>query len=97
MPRPASLSRLATLWRSYQAINGDGIGDLPGLISRLDYLHDLGVRGLWLMLNRGTNGFRFDAVGNFVEEGPTRWAASASGVAHITLAARQMRVFAVTP
>ena len=62
MPRPASLSRLATLWRSYQAINGDGIGDLPGLISRLDYLHDLGVRGLWLMLNRGTNGFRFDAA-----------------------------------
>ena len=35
--------------RSYQDSNGDGVGDLPGLISRLDYLHDLGVRGLWLM------------------------------------------------
>ena len=35
--------------RSYQDSNGDGIGDLRGLISRLDYLHDLGVSGLWLM------------------------------------------------
>jgi len=35
--------------RAYQDGNGDGIGDLPGLISRLDYLQDLGVRGLWLM------------------------------------------------
>ena len=35
--------------RSYQDSNGDGIGDLKGLTSRLDYLHDLGVRGLWLM------------------------------------------------
>ena len=35
--------------RSYQDSNGDGMGDLQGLISRLDYLHDLGVRGLWLM------------------------------------------------
>ncbi len=35
--------------RSYQDSNGDGIGDLRGLTSRLDYLHDLGVRGLWLM------------------------------------------------
>ncbi len=35
--------------RSYQDSNGDGIGDLRGLISRLDYLKDLGVSGLWLM------------------------------------------------
>jgi maltose alpha-D-glucosyltransferase/alpha-amylase len=28
--------------------NGDGIGDLPGLIGRLDYLSLLGVNGLWL-------------------------------------------------
>ena len=35
--------------RSYQDSNGDGKGDLRGLISRLDYLRDLGVRGLWLM------------------------------------------------
>ncbi|HZU89078.1 MAG TPA: alpha-amylase family glycosyl hydrolase, partial [Stellaceae bacterium] len=34
--------------RSFQDGNGDGIGDLPGLIARLDYLVDLGVDALWL-------------------------------------------------
>lgn len=34
--------------RSFQDSNGDGIGDLPGIISRLDYLEDLGVDALWL-------------------------------------------------
>ena len=29
--------------------NGDGHGDLPGLIQQLDYLQDLGVDCLWLM------------------------------------------------
>lgn len=35
--------------RGYKDSNGDGIGDLQGLISKLDYLKDLGVKGLWLM------------------------------------------------
>jgi len=35
--------------RAYADSDGDGIGDLRGLISRLDYLKDLGVKGLWLM------------------------------------------------
>ena len=35
--------------RSYQDSDGDGIGDLKGLISRLDYLQDLGIKGIWLM------------------------------------------------
>ena len=35
--------------RSYQDSDGNGVGDLQGLISRLDYLQDLGVHGLWLM------------------------------------------------
>ena len=35
--------------RSYQDSNGDGVGDLAGLTSRLDHLHELGVQGLWLM------------------------------------------------
>ena len=34
---------------SYQDSNGDGVGDLPGLISRLDYISGLGYNGLWLM------------------------------------------------
>lgn len=28
--------------------NGDGVGDLPGLIDRMDYLHSLGVDVIWL-------------------------------------------------
>jgi len=34
--------------QSYQDSNGDGIGDLPGLISRLDYIQALGVDAIWL-------------------------------------------------
>ena len=34
--------------RSFCDSNGDGIGDLPGIISRLDYLQSLGVTVLWL-------------------------------------------------
>ena len=34
--------------RSFMDANGDGIGDLPGVISRLDYLADLGVDAVWL-------------------------------------------------
>lgn len=34
--------------RSYADSNGDGIGDLRGIISRLDYLERLGVDVLWL-------------------------------------------------
>ena len=29
--------------------NGDGIGDLQGVISKLDYLEELGIQGIWLM------------------------------------------------
>lgn len=35
--------------RSYQDSDGDGIGDLNGLRARLDYIEDMGWRGLWLM------------------------------------------------
>jgi alpha-glucosidase len=34
--------------RSFQDTNGDGIGDLQGIIDRLDYLVDLGVDALWV-------------------------------------------------
>ncbi|MDO4328781.1 MAG: alpha-glucosidase [Lachnospiraceae bacterium] len=34
--------------RSFQDDNGDGIGDLKGIIRRLDYLEELGVDALWL-------------------------------------------------
>ncbi len=34
--------------RSFQDSNGDGVGDLDGITSRLDYLHELGVTAIWL-------------------------------------------------
>ncbi len=34
--------------RSFMDSNGDGIGDIRGIISKLDYLHDLGIDCLWL-------------------------------------------------
>lgn len=37
---PAQLSGLDS--------NGDGIGDIPGMIARLDYLKWLGVGAVWL-------------------------------------------------
>jgi alpha-amylase len=59
VPRQASPSVLPEGWqhgafmeifvRAYQDSDGDGIGDIRGLVSRLDYLQDLGVRGIWLM------------------------------------------------
>ena len=34
--------------RSFQDSNGDGIGDLNGITSRLDYLQALGVNAIWI-------------------------------------------------
>jgi oligo-1,6-glucosidase len=34
--------------RSFSDSDGDGLGDLPGLISRLDYLADLGIDVVWV-------------------------------------------------
>lgn len=50
--RPADWWRSAVVYqiypRSFQDSNGDGIGDIPGITSRLDYLASLGVDVLWL-------------------------------------------------
>ncbi len=35
--------------QSFYDSNGDGIGDIQGLISKLDYIKDLGVGGIWLL------------------------------------------------
>lgn len=34
--------------RSFCDSNGDGLGDIPGIISKLDYLQQLGVDAIWL-------------------------------------------------
>jgi maltose alpha-D-glucosyltransferase / alpha-amylase len=35
--------------RTFCDSNGDGIGDFPGLTSRLDYLRELGITAIWLL------------------------------------------------
>jgi alpha-amylase len=59
--QPAAWTRGATCYevfvRSFQDSNGDGVGDLNGLIQKLDYIndgdpdsrHDLGAQCIWLM------------------------------------------------
>jgi len=61
--------------------NGDGVGDFPGLTSRLDYLRQLGINCLWLMpfhpSSERDDGYdvidhygiapRFGSFGDFVE------------------------------
>ena len=34
--------------RSFADSDGDGVGDLPGVLSRLPYLAELGVDAIWL-------------------------------------------------
>lgn len=34
--------------RSFRDSNGDGIGDIRGIIEKLDYLQELGIDGAWL-------------------------------------------------
>ncbi len=34
--------------RSFYDTNGDGVGDLPGVIAKLDYISELGVDAIWL-------------------------------------------------
>ncbi|SNS23078.1 alpha-glucosidase [Granulicella rosea] len=34
--------------RSFEDSNADGVGDLPGILDRLDYLVDLGIAAIWI-------------------------------------------------
>ena len=34
--------------KSFQDTNSDGIGDIPGIMQRLDYLSDLGISMVWI-------------------------------------------------
>jgi alpha-glucosidase len=49
---PTPWSRDAVIYevyvRSFADSDGDGVGDLPGLTARLDYLADLGIDAVWL-------------------------------------------------
>jgi len=44
--------KTATLYQvypsSFKDSNGDGIGDLPGILSKLDYVKSLGIDAIWI-------------------------------------------------
>ncbi|MCH5180659.1 MAG: hypothetical protein J1F32_05570 [Erysipelotrichales bacterium] len=49
--------------RSFYDTNGDGIGDLQGVIQKLDYIKDMGFNGIWLMpINKGSSYHKYDVV-----------------------------------
>ena len=52
MPENAAWWQKSTVYqiypRSFADSNGDGIGDIAGIVSRLDYLRDLGIDVIWL-------------------------------------------------
>ncbi|MFT6867529.1 MAG: alpha-amylase [Cyclobacteriaceae bacterium] len=49
--------------QSFADANGDGIGDLNGLTSQLDYIADLGVEAIWLMpINPSPSYHKYDVT-----------------------------------
>ena len=58
--------------RSFMDSNGDGIGDLQGIISKLDYLRNLGVDVIWLSpfyaLPNADNGYDISDYQKIMEE-----------------------------
>ncbi|MFT7162007.1 MAG: alpha-amylase, partial [Bacteroidia bacterium] len=49
--------------QSFADSNGDGIGDIPGMTSKLDYLSDLGIEAIWLMpISESPSYHKYDVV-----------------------------------
>jgi maltose alpha-D-glucosyltransferase/alpha-amylase len=61
---------------AFQDSNGDGIGDLRGIITRLDYLQSLGVDAIWLDDRKGVcTPMQWDAIASagFSEAASEKW------------------------
>ncbi|OHD39772.1 MAG: hypothetical protein A2015_09410 [Spirochaetes bacterium GWF1_31_7] len=57
--------------RSFYDSNNDGIGDLRGVIEKLDYLKELGVKGIWLMpINMNSDGDHGYAIMDYMKIAP---------------------------
>ena len=58
--------------RSFADANGDGIGDLKGIVSKVEYLRNLGVDAVWLCpVNRTTNFDNGYDVSDYLDIDPT--------------------------
>ena len=55
---------------SFCDTNGDGIGDLNGVISKLDYLESLGINGIWLMPINPSNSYHKYDVNDYYDIDP---------------------------
>ena len=51
--------------------NGDGIGDLKGVLSKLDYLEELGVNGIWFMPIHPSQSYHKYDVADYFQIDPT--------------------------
>ena len=56
--------------RSFRDSNGDGHGDLQGVIEKLDYVKDLGFTGIWLMPINTSSSYHKYNVDNYYEIDP---------------------------
>ncbi len=58
--------------RSFKDSNGDGIGDLRGVIEKIDYLHSLGINAIWFSpiysSPNADNGYDISDYQNIMEE-----------------------------
>ena len=49
--------------RSFKDSNGDGIGDIPGIIEKLDYLKELGITAIYLTpIFRSISNHKYDTM-----------------------------------
>jgi hypothetical protein len=86
--------------RSFADSDGDGVGDLRGILSKLDYLHRLGVDGFWLSqpyvyqgeerrrARRRELGARGTDLGNYPPDG----SASGAGVGGVAAEGGRLRL-----
>jgi len=68
--QPMSCNWYEIFVRSYQDSNGDGIGDLNGLMNRLDYIENMGYDGIWLMPIMPSSSYHKYDVKNYMDVDP---------------------------
>jgi oligo-1,6-glucosidase len=53
--------------RSFKDSDGDGVGDLKGIISKLDYIKSLGIDIVWLIIYESPNADNGYDISNYQE------------------------------